>query len=359
MHSDVTISQDKEKEIRMDNSRRDFFQKSTVAAAAGVMALASGPGSAQSPEDGTPKGRHEMVKGLTLLSILQKDGAETLGVHLPEGVLDVRAAARGLKRQTPLTLDDLLQNGRAGELYALIAMARKKGRTYFVDESTLTYGRLFKNPGKIVCVGLNYRRHAKEIGMQPPRVPPLFNKYNNAIAAQNCTIKVPPRDISHKLDYETELLVVMGMEARNVPEDKALEHVAGYCTGQDFSARDLQLELPNGQWMIGKTLDNFAPIGPYFVSADVVGNPNDLALETRVNGELRQSSNTSDFIFNVQQIIAYVSKHFPLQPGDLIFTGTPEGVILGKPVEQRDWLKAGDHIESRIDKLGTLRFSLA
>lgn len=344
----------------MDNSRRDFFQKSTLAAAAGVMGLTSGAVLAE--EGGHPEGKQErhreMVKGLTLLSIMQKDGSETLGVKMPQGVLDVRAAAKGLKRHAPLTLDELLQEGRANELYALIDAAKKKGSAYFVDESKVTYGRLFRNPGKIVCVGLNYRRHAKEIGMQPPRVPPLFNKYNNAIAAQNCTIKVPPKDISYKLDYETELLVVMGKEARNVPEDKALEYVAGYCTGQDFSARDLQLELPNGQWMIGKTLDHFAPIGPYFVSADLVGNPNDLKLETRVNGEIRQSSNTSDFIFNTQQIIAYISKHFPLEPGDLIFTGTPEGVILGKPADQRVWLKAGDHVESSIEKLGTLKFSL-
>ncbi|MDE2260788.1 MAG: fumarylacetoacetate hydrolase family protein [Betaproteobacteria bacterium] len=300
-----------------------------------------------------------MVKGLTLLSMLQKDGAETLGVKTPAGILDVRAAARGLKKSAPLTLDELLQGGNAAGLYNLIATAQQgSGPRFLVNESAITYGRLFQKPGKIVCIGLNYRNHAREIGMQPPRVPPLFNKYNNTLAAQHCTIQVPPKEISYKLDYETELLVVMGQSARNVSEDQALACVAGYCTGQDFSARDLQLELPNGQWMIGKTLDHFAPIGPYFVSADLVGNPNALKIETRVNGELRQSSNTSDFIFNTQQIIAYISRHFPLEPGDIIFTGTPEGVIQGKPVDQRVWLKAGDRVESSIEKLGTLQFSL-
>ncbi len=343
----------------MDNSRRDFFQKSTIAAAAGMMGLSSNTTMAELQESGhqNPEA-HQMVKGLTLLSMLQKDGAETLGVKTPEGILDVRAASRGLKKSAPLTLDDLLQGGKAADLNNLIGAARGTGSSYLVNESTITYGRLFTNPGKIVCVGLNYRNHAKEIGMQPPRVPPLFNKYHNALAAQHCTIQLPPREISYKLDYETELLVVMGKTARNVSEDQALAYVAGYCTGQDFSARDLQLELPNGQWMIGKTLDHFAPIGPYFVSADLVGNPNALKIETRVNGELRQSSNTSDFIFNTQQIIAYISKHFPLEPGDIIFTGTPEGVIQGKPADQRVWLKAGDRIESSIEKLGTLQFSL-
>ncbi len=343
----------------MDNRRRDFFQKSTIAAAAGMMGLSSSMAMAGTQESGHPvQGAHEMVKGLTLVSILQKDGAETLGVKTPEGILDVRAAAKALKKTAPLTLDDLLQGGDAAGLNQLIAAAKGKGSKFLVNESTITYGRLFQKPGKIVCVGLNYRNHAKEIGMQFPRVPPLFNKYNNALAAHRCNITVPPRDISYKLDYETELLVVMGKTARNVSEADALNYVAGYCTGHDFSARDLQLELPNGQWMIGKTLDNFAPIGPYFVSADLVGDPNALKLETRVNGELRQSSNTSDFIFNTQQMIAYISKHFPLQPGDIIFTGTPEGVILGKPKDKQVWLKAGDHIESTIEKLGTLQFSL-
>jgi 2-keto-4-pentenoate hydratase/2-oxohepta-3-ene-1,7-dioic acid hydratase in catechol pathway len=172
-------------------------------------------------------------------------------------------------------------------------------------------------------------------------------------------ITLPPKEISTKLDYETELLFVIGKPCRNVAESDALDYVAGYCTSNDFSARDLQLELPAGQWMIGKTLDNFAPIGPYFVSADLVGDPNNLKLQTFVNGELRQSSNTSDFIFNIQKIIAYISKHWTLEPGDIIFTGTPQGVIAGKPKDEQVWLKAGDQVVSIIEKLGELRFSLA
>jgi 2-keto-4-pentenoate hydratase/2-oxohepta-3-ene-1,7-dioic acid hydratase in catechol pathway len=151
---------------------------------------------------------------------------------------------------------------------------------------------------------------------------------------------------------------VIGKRARNVSEANALDHVAGYAVGHDFSARDLQLET-GGQWMVGKTLDDFAPIGPYFVSADLVGDPNTLAIETRVNGEVRQSDNTKNFIFNTQAIIAYTSTLFPLEPGDIIFTGTPSGVILGMPKEKQVWLTAGDKIESSIEKLGVLKFDLA
>lgn len=341
----------------MDNGRRDFFQKSTLAAA-GLMTMGVANAADETHASEHYNGPHEMISGLTLLCIRHKDDAETLGVKTDKGILDVRAAAHGLKMAAPLCLDELLQKGNAAGLKALIAAAQSH-KAYYVNESDIGYGRLFQNPGKIVCVGLNYRNHAKEIGMQPPRVPPLFNKYNNALAPHQCVITLPPKELSVKMDYETEMLIVMGKKAWNVSEADALSYVAGYCTAQDFSARDLQLELPNGQWMIGKTLDNFAPIGPYFVSADLVGDPNTLKIETWVNGELRQSSNTSDFIFNTQQIIAYINRHFPLQPGDIIFTGTPEGVIQGKPKEQRVWLKAGDKVESRVEKLGTLQFSLA
>ena len=302
-------------------------------------------------------GPHEMPKGLTLLAIAQSDGAETLGIKTGSSVIDVRAASRLLGIPAPLTMEELLREGNAASL-TRIAAAHAEVQPALLDEAGITYGRLFTNPGKIVCVGLNYRRHAEELGIPPPRVPPLFAKFNNALAAHNCTITLPPKELACKFDYETEMLIVMGKAARNVSEADALNYVAGYCTANDFSARDLQMELPAGQWLIGKTLDRFAPIGPYFVSADLVGNPNDLKIETHVNGELRQSWNTNDFICNTQQMIAYISKHWTLEPGDIIFTGTPHGVILGYPKDKQVWLKAGDEIVSRIEKLGELRFRL-
>jgi 2-keto-4-pentenoate hydratase/2-oxohepta-3-ene-1,7-dioic acid hydratase in catechol pathway len=307
-------------------------------------------------------GPHEMPTHITLLSMRNADGSETLGVKLDnDAVIDVRKARQLLGIAAPLTLEELLKEGNASGLNKLIAAAQtsRRAKGAMVKELSITFGRLFRNPGKIVCIGLNYRAHVQEANMKLPSVPILFNKYNNALAAHNCTIKLPARDVAYKFDYETELLIVIGKQARNVSEAEALNYVAGYCTAHDFSARDLQLETPSVQWMIGKTLDDFGPIGPYFVSADLVGDPNNLKLETHVNGELRQSSNTSRMIFNPQKLIAYITRMWTLEPGDIIWSGTPEGVILGYPKEKQVWLKAGDEIVSSIEKLGALKFKLA
>jgi 2-keto-4-pentenoate hydratase/2-oxohepta-3-ene-1,7-dioic acid hydratase in catechol pathway len=346
-------------EERQMTTRRDII-KAAAAAAAGAAALAEAGAAFAAPAPAGPApGPRQMPRGMTLLSMVQPDGAETLGVKLPDGVLDVAKAGGALQIDAPATLEDLLKSGNAGALEQLIRTAG--GRKEFLrDEAGIKFGRMFRNPGKIVCVGLNYREHAEEAGEKLPRVPILFNKYNNTLAAHNCTIKLPPRDVAYKFDYETELLVVMGRTARNVSEAEALGYVAGYAVGHDFSARDLQLETPSVQWMVGKTLDDFGPIGPYFVSADLV-DPNNLTIETYVNDETkpRQSSHTSKFIFNPQKVISYTSRLFALEPGDIIFTGTPSGVILGMPKDRQVWLKAGDRIESRIEKLGTLKFDLA
>ena len=327
------------------------------------VAMAADTARAAPEEAGAVKstgGPREMPTGMTLLSIKQADGTETLGVRTAHGILDVAAANKALGMAAPTTLEDMLALGNAAQLRDLIkaAVGSPKAKDAMLDEGAITYGRLFTRPSKIICVGLNYKEHAEETGEKLPAEPILFNKYNNSLAAHGDMIKLPPPDVSTKFDYETELLVVIGKPARNVPVETALDCVAGYCVGHDFSSRDLQLEK-GGQWMIGKTLDKYAPIGPYFVSADLVGDPNALRIETRVNGEVRQSSSTKHFIFNTQQIIAYASKLFALEPGDIIFTGTPSGVIIGKPKDQQVWLKAGDKIESAIDKLGTLKFTLA
>ena len=332
-------------------TRRNFI-KTAVAATVGTTALAQGGGAANAA---MPR---QTPRGLTLLAMVQPDGAETLGVKLPGGVLDVAKAGAALKMDAPTTLEELVVSGQAGALEKLINAARER-KEFIRDESDIKFGRMFTKPGKIVCVGLNYKEHVEEAGEKLPKEPILFNKYNNTLAAHNCTIKLPTRDVSYKFDYETELLVVIGKTARNVSEADALDYVAGYAIGHDFSARDLQLEK-GGQWMVGKTLDGFAPIGPYFVSADLV-DPNNLKIETYVNDEEgpRQSSHTSKFIFNPQKVISYTSRLFALEPGDIIFTGTPSGVILGMPKDKQVWLKPGDRIESRIEKLGTLKFKLA
>jgi len=342
-------------------TRRTFLQTSaalTVAVASASRAAVATHGNAMA---GKYSGPHELPTNVTLLCMQNADGSETLGVKFSDdAVLDVRKAGQLLGIAAPLTLEELLKEGNASGLNKLIAAARASGRASAatVKESTITFGRLFTNPGKIVCIGLNYRAHVQEANMKLPSVPILFNKYNNALAAHNCTIRLPPRDVAYKFDYETELLIVIGKQARNVSEAEALNYVAGYCTAQDFSARDLQLETPSTQWMIGKTLDNFGPIGPYFVSADLL-DPNNLKIQTHVNGEERQSSNTSSMIFNPQKLIAYITRMWTLEPGDIIWSGTPEGVILGYPKDKQVWLKAGDEIVSSIEKLGALRFKLA
>ena len=321
------------------SSRRTFL-KTAGAVTAGVAGAATALTSVD--KSATVKkysGPHEMPTNVTLLSMQNPDGSETLGVKLDNGAgLDVRKASHLLGIAAPVTLEELLMEGNAKGLNKLVAAAKTspKVKTAMVNESSITFGRLFTNPGKIVCIGLNYRAHVQETNEKLPSVPILFNKYNNALAAHNCTIKLPPREVAYKFDYETELLIVIGKRARNVSEADALNYVAGYCTSQDFSARDLQWETPSVQWMIGKTLDSFGPIGPYFVSADVLGDPNNLKIETHVNGEERQSSNTSLHDFHSQKLIAYITKMWTLEPGDIIWSGTPRASFSDIPKTSKD-----------------------
>jgi 2-keto-4-pentenoate hydratase/2-oxohepta-3-ene-1,7-dioic acid hydratase in catechol pathway len=298
-----------------------------------------------------------MARGLTVLSI--RRGTEyRLGVKNENGVLDVVQAAKILRMRAPATIDELLQNQDGPSLNALVdaAMKSQAAQKALLKEETIEFGPVVTRPEKIICVGLNYRQHAIEIGAPIPKQPVLFNKFNTALNHHNGTIKLPV-EFATKFDYEVELVMAIGREAKVVNEADALSYVAGYATGNDFTARDLQLET-GGQWMVGKTPDQFAPIGPYLVTADQI-DPDNLKLECRVNGETRQSSNTSDFIFNARKMISYISRVITLKPGDIIFTGTPQGVIQGKPKDQQVWLKPGDKIACSLEKLGELKFELA
>jgi 2-keto-4-pentenoate hydratase/2-oxohepta-3-ene-1,7-dioic acid hydratase in catechol pathway len=297
-----------------------------------------------------------MARGLTLLTI--RRGTECrLGVKDEKGILDVVEAAKILQMRAPATIDDLLQNEDGPSLNALVNAAAKSkaAQRAFLKEDTIEFGPVVTHPEKIICVGLNYRQHAIEIGAPIPKQPVLFNKYNTTLNHHNGTIKLPV-DFAKKFDYEVELVMAIGREAKAVNEADALSYVAGYATGNDFTARDLQLET-GGQWMVGKTPDQFAPIGPYLVTADQI-IPDSLKVECRVNGETRQSSNTSDFIFDTRKMISYISRVITLKPGDIVFTGTPQGVIQGKPKDQQVWLKAGDKIACRVERLGELKFEL-
>ena len=221
---------------------------------------------------------------------------------------------------------------------------------FIVEESTLTLAPVLQRPSKIICVGLNYKKHAEESNMAIPEFPVLFNKFNNSLAAHNEEISLP--EDSKENDYEAELAIVIGKNAKNVPIESALNQVFGYCTANDLSSRDLQFRT--NQWLLGKALDGFCPIGPYLVTADEVGDPNNLEIKTYLNGELRQNSNTIDMIFKCDEIISYISRYITLSPGDVILTGTPEGVILGLPEDERVYLKHGDEMIVEIEKLGKL-----
>ena len=333
-------------------TRRSFLKSAAALGASGLIAETAL--SSAAPADEPHK--FEMPRGMTLLSY-REAGQYRLGVKTPKGILEVNKAASHLKMPAPSSIDDLLQNGKGGMLKRLVDAAANAGGAKFLrSEQGLEYGPVVMNPEKIMMVGLNYRQHAIETHSPIPTNPVLFNKYNNSLNCHNGVIQLPT-GVAQQFDYEVELVVVFGKKAHNVSEDEALDYVAGYCTGNDFSARDLQ--SMTSQWMIGKTSDGFAPLGPYFVSADLVGDPNKLRLETRVNGKQRQDWNTSDMIFNCRQLIGFISKIMTISPGDILFTGTPQGVIIGKPKDQQVWLKSGDQIACSIEKLSELKFTLA
>jgi 2-keto-4-pentenoate hydratase/2-oxohepta-3-ene-1,7-dioic acid hydratase in catechol pathway len=208
-------------------------------------------------------------------------------------------------------------------------------------------------PEKVVCVGLNYRRHAEEAGMPIPTVPVLFPKFANSVVAAGATVRVP--DATTQVDYEAELAVIIGRACHRVSVDEALAYVAGYTCANDLSARDLQFET--GQWMLGKAIDGFLPIGPWLVTPDEVGDPQQLSIRCRVNGELRQDSTTADMIFGVAEIISFVSRTCTLVPGDIIITGTPFGVGMG--FDPPKWVGPGDEMVVEIDRLGSLVTRLA
>lgn len=204
-------------------------------------------------------------------------------------------------------------------------------------------------PEKIICIGKNYADHAREMGGEPPSLPVIFNKFPTALNHPQGEVVLPA--ISDQVDFEAELVVVIGKGGRNIEQGSARQHVLGYCCGNDISARDWQKGKPGGQWLLGKTFDGFAPLGPWLVTSDEVDGDR-LDIQLRLNGHVMQNSNTSHFIFEIDFLIAHLSKFCELKFGDLIFTGTPAGVGAGRtpPV----FLSAGDVLEVEIEGLGVL-----
>jgi 2,4-didehydro-3-deoxy-L-rhamnonate hydrolase len=203
-------------------------------------------------------------------------------------------------------------------------------------------------PGKIVCVGLNYRDHAKETGQAIPTEPVLFSKFANSVVGPGADVVVPPE--AEQIDYEAELAVVIGRRASAVRVADALDHVAGYACANDVSARSLQFR--SGQWLLGKAIDTFLPLGPWLVTADEVPDPQALGIRCLVNDELRQDSNTGQMVFGVAELIGFISRTLTLEPGDLLVTGTPSGV--GMAADPPRFLSPGDRMRVEIDGLGQL-----
>jgi len=203
-------------------------------------------------------------------------------------------------------------------------------------------------PSKIVCVGLNYAKHAEEAGMTLPNEPVLFFKATSAIVGPNDDVIIPKG--SKKTDWEVELGVVIGKKASYVSKTDAMNHIAGYILHNDYSEREFQLEK-EGQWVKGKSCDTFAPIGPFVATQDEIADPHNLNLWLKVNGKMMQNSNTSDLVFNIPHLVSYISQYMTLMPGDIISTGTPFGVGFG--FDPQIFLKPGDVVELGIDGLGT------
>ena len=209
-----------------------------------------------------------------------------------------------------------------------------------------------ERPGKIVCIGLNYREHAEEAGLEAPETPTFFAKFANSLVRPGGTAKLP--DWSAKVDYEAEVAFVIGDRAKDVPEESAMEHVAGYTLLNDLSARDYQFKTP--QWMPGKVFDGAAPCGPALVTPDEAGPHDAIEIELTLNGERMQKSSTADLIHSVPALVAYLSQLMTLEPGDLISTGTPAGVGSGR--EPKVWLKPGDEVVISSPQLGVLETRL-
>jgi 2-keto-4-pentenoate hydratase/2-oxohepta-3-ene-1,7-dioic acid hydratase in catechol pathway len=280
-----------------------------------------------------------------------------LGVRTEAGIVDVAATAKlqGLDDGIPTDVMDVIYGGESSinQLKQLIDGLEVKRKDYVLPEQEINWGPAVPSPNKIICIGLNYAKHAEESNVPIPKEPILFSKYNNALVGHKGVIRIPK--VAKQVDFEAELAIIIGKETKEVAKKDALDYVFGYTIANDLSARDLQFR--SSQWLLGKSSDGFCPLGPSIVTKDEIEDPNNLEVSLKVNGEVRQQSNTSDMIFHCDEIISYISHYLTLEPGDVILTGTPEGVIMGYPEEKREFLKANDQMSVKIEKLGVLENS--
>jgi 2-keto-4-pentenoate hydratase/2-oxohepta-3-ene-1,7-dioic acid hydratase in catechol pathway len=269
--------------------------------------------------------------------------SDRAGVETERGILD----AGELLGEAPLSVRELLAAGRLGELAAADAAGAEPLAAGEIERRPPV-----PDPEKIVCIGLNYRSHAAEAGLEPPAVPAIFAKFRNALVASGDEVALPRA--SEKVDYEAEVAFVIGRRAAEVPAEAALDHIAGYMLLNDLSARDLQFATP--QWMPGKVFDGSAPCGPALVTPDEAGAHDAIEIRLELNGETMQEASTSDLIFPIPELVAHLSSWMTLEPGDIVSTGTPAGV--GSVRSPRVWLKPGDEIAISSPTLGRLETRL-
>lgn len=280
----------------------------------------------------------------------RKQGSWRAGIVRDSLLADV-AALNQAYHEAPTTVRSLLETGAASvtKVLHLAENAFENKSEQLIPLEKVEVGPPVPNPDKIICLGLNYREHAREIQMDMPQVPTLFAKFRNALCGPTSPIVLPR--VSTQIDYEGELAVVIGRRCKEVSEHEALDFIAGYTIMNDVSARDLQMQT--SQWTAGKALDTFAPMGPGIVPASDIPDPQTLQIMTRVNGVILQQGNTRDMIFPVTRTIAFLSSLMTLEPGDLIATGTPSGV--GFKRQPPIFLKAGDVVEVEIERIGVIR----
>ena len=273
-----------------------------------------------------------------------------VGALLSDSVVDLTAAFAAATPPCPLHrgMRELLERGDAALALAHTVIA---GGRFRVPLGGVRLLAPLYDPEKVVCVGMNYRDHCTEQNIAVPTEPLLFSKFASAIAAPGDPLPLEPTE-TQELDFEVELVVVVGRAGRRIELSKAAEHIAGYAVAHDVSARDWQMRRNGGQWMVGKTMDGFAPIGPAIVTRDEAGDIRAKGIRCLLNGVAVQDSNTREMVFGPEEVVAYASRFFTLKPGDLILTGTPPGVgAFRKPPL---WLKDGDEVVCEIDGIGRI-----
>ena len=271
----------------------------------------------------------------------QINGRPFVGVITEGGIVNITALG------FPERMNDIIVGG--DEMLNRVRTALSMEMPPVLDEKRIQFLPVTE-PKKIICVGLNYEAHAREGGGKIPDYPIYFSKFNDSLSAHNQPVTLPPW--LSKYDYEAELVIVMGRHAHNVSVEDAEVCIFGYTCGNDLSARDAQ--FLSSQWLPGKSLPGFAPIGPYILTRDCFDPYESNRITCELNGVTVQSADTKDMVFKCFEAVSTASRFFPLSPGDVIFTGTPEGVILGRPKGTRVWLKPGDIVTVSIDGIGSL-----